>query len=614
MHTPHVNQSKKVKKLYSNISWLIAAIIIASIVFAFPRYDRPQTEATIAWDVSGYYLYLPAVFIYKDLRELNFLPGIIETYHPSHFPDQAYLHSQTSDGSNRMVMKYPLGMALLYLPFFLLAHLVAHFGDFPADGFSYPYQVAILLGSVAIGLVGLWFTKKNLQLFFSDKVTAVTILLIAVGTNFLNYATFDAAMTHLHLFAVFSVLFYLTVRWHENPSWRLSFGIGLCIGLAALVRPTDIIIALVPLFYGIINHNSLQSKISLLAQHWQKLLALVLTVALVGFLQLAYWKYAAGEWIIYSYQEQGFSFLNPHFSNVLFSFRKGWFVYTPLMVMAVIGFVFLAKQRQIFTAILLFFLINTWIVSSWDVWWYGGSLGQRAMVQSYALLAFPLAASLSWLSDKAWKRWLAAPLIIFCILLNLFQTYQAHWGPYEADMMTKAYYLRIFGKTFNNPYDRFLIDTNEYFDESRPNFREIYANNLDDLNLAGLSEEFVLTEPFSFYVNDTLSQSPSVSIPVDEMVSGRWLHISASYYSSKKEWEVWWMPQTVVLFEKEGKVVKEKFIRPFHVLQKNEWRELGLDVKIPEQPFDSVKVFMRNPRTDSNLFMDNLRVGIFDGD
>ena len=45
-------------------AWLFGcAIILAGGLFYYPKWQKPDTEATIGWDVSGYYAYLPAAFI-----------------------------------------------------------------------------------------------------------------------------------------------------------------------------------------------------------------------------------------------------------------------------------------------------------------------------------------------------------------------------------------------------------------------------------------------------------------------------------------------------------------------------------------------------------------------
>ncbi|MBK8444446.1 MAG: hypothetical protein IPL35_13975 [Sphingobacteriales bacterium] len=61
--------------------------------FFYPKWKQSRTEATLSWDVSGYYMYLPAIFIYKDLRHCAFGDDIIQKYYPSPAFEQAYLHN-----------------------------------------------------------------------------------------------------------------------------------------------------------------------------------------------------------------------------------------------------------------------------------------------------------------------------------------------------------------------------------------------------------------------------------------------------------------------------------------------------------------------------------------
>lgn len=593
------------KNHFSRLAFWTSAIAIFMVVLAFPRYNRPGTEATLAWDVSGYYLYLPAIFIYKDLKEVKFLPRIIEQYQPSFAPDQAY-----PVGNGRQVMKYSAGMAVLYLPFFLIAHAIANLTGYPADGFSLPYQVAIHLGGMLVALLGLWFLRKNLLRFFTDQVTGWTVLLLALGTNFFNYATFDAANPHVWLFTLLALVVHFTIRWHERPNFRDAFLMGLCTGLAALVRPTEVLYALVPVLWGLASVRSLRDRVGVFFQNFSHLIVAGATVAAVGFIQLAYWKCVTGEWIVYSYQDQGFSFLHPHFADVLFSYRKGWFVYTPLMLFAVTGFFFLYKKsRALFVPVFLFFLLNTWIVASWDIWWYGGAFGQRAMIQSYPLLAFPLAAFLGWMSGKNWSKWLFGILLAACLSLNLFQTYQAHWGPWEPDMMNRAYYWRIFANVHDSPYDKLLLDTKEGFFGEKKNVRQLYFTDFESItDSVGISTQFARSGSRSAFADPQTPFSHTINLPrPPDMKAGEWLHISAWFFGPQKEWEVWWMPQLVVRFEKGGQSVRERIVRPFRVLNQGEWGEVGMDIRVPEKDFDNIKVFLWNPANRVAMFMDDLK-------
>jgi hypothetical protein len=203
---------------------------------------------------------------------------------------------------------------------------------------------------------------------FSDKTTAITLLLLTLGTNFLLYSSWDAAMTHGYLFALISFLIHNTIKWYKYSNFKYSIGIGLCIGLATLTRPTEIIIGIMPFLWG--GVKSFKSRLKLWEQHFPKLLLIAAIVALIVSIQLIYWKVYSGNWIEYSYQDQGFSWLHPHFWDFTFSYRKRWLLYTPMMTFALVGFYFLFKTyRTIFWVSFTYFLLHFYIGAAWDIWW-----------------------------------------------------------------------------------------------------------------------------------------------------------------------------------------------------------------------------------------------------
>ncbi len=611
------------KSFAQQIFWFCAAILLV-VVLAFPRYARPGTEATLAWDVSGYYLYLPALFIYGDLERVAFLPEIIEKYQPSFSPDQAF----PIENGNQ-VMKYSAGMAVLYSPFFAIGHAAAKLTGYPVDGFSLPYQAAIHLGGVLAAILGLFFLRKTLLRYFPDRTVGWTLLLIALGTNFFNYATFDAANAHGWLFMLLTLLTHLSIRWHERPTLPLALGIGACIGLAALVRPTEILFAIVPLLWGVGSVANLRERLSFFKNNFAHLLAAGLVTGAIGAIQLAYWKYVSGHWFVYSYGDQGFSFLHPHFVDVFFSYRKGWLVYTPLMAFALVGLLLLTPKSEPTEAranpnmmltvhssqltVLLFFLLNTWVVCAWDIWWYGGAFGQRAMVQSYPLLAFPLAAFLVFVDKKNWRKWTFGALMTGCLALNLFQTYQAHWGPWEPDAMNRAYYWRIFAKLENDPWDKLLLDTKEGFFGEKKNVQSLYSNDFEAVaDSLGMSRAFAHSGVWSLAASPTVEYSQSITIPRPASLSaGDWLHIGGWFYGEQLEHDAWRMPQLVVRFELAGQVVRERALRPFRVMQPGQWLEVGMDIRTPHKDFDTIKIFVWNAGSRAGMWLDDLKIETF---
>jgi hypothetical protein len=180
--------------------------------------------------------------------------------------------------------------------------------------------------------------------------------------------------------------------------------------------------------------------------------------------QLLYWHYATGHFFFNSYVEEGFYFSEPHVIKALFGFRKGWLIYTPIMLLSLIGIWLIYKtKKSYFYSILIFTSIYIYVAFSWWCWWYGGSYGQRVMIDIYPILALPLAAFLHWVSDlKKFpkKIWIIA--ISALTLLNLFQTTQAKFNIIHYDSMTFDSYVKAFGVMTNNNEIKKLLQKPDY--------------------------------------------------------------------------------------------------------------------------------------------------------
>ena len=117
--------------------------------------------------------------------------------------------------------------------------------------------------------------------FFSEFVVGTSIILVACATNYLNYTAIDGAMGHNWIFTLFALLIWLTIKFYEKPSYFTSIGIGLCIGFAALSRPTEVLSFLIPVLWGITDKESLLNRLSFFQQHWTKLLAAIIVLSLI---------------------------------------------------------------------------------------------------------------------------------------------------------------------------------------------------------------------------------------------------------------------------------------------------------------------------------------------
>ncbi len=391
----------------------------------------------IYWDIISYYGYLPATFIYGDVT-LGFLKTSKED-----FGDKFWAEDAPNGGK---VQKMSMGLAILYSPFFFMAHITAKLLHYEADGFSVPYRIFLLLSSVFYLVVGLHFLRKLLLRYFSEMVTSITLFSIVIGTNLFYYVAYEGPMSHCYSFAAFAVLAYLTVKWYESPTYKLTIFIGLLLGLIILIRPTNIVVLF---FFALFNIQSMKDlglriRFFLTSPHT---LIFAACIFLVWLPQLIYWKTVTGQWLFYSYIKGGLYFDNPHIINGLLSYRKGWLLYTPLMAFALVGIIFLRKQlKAFFLPVLVFTLINIYTILSWWCWWYGGCLGMRPFIDSYSILAIPLAALLTWiLGQKTILKTAGISLIVLFTIYGRFVTKQYCNGAIHWDSMSRAAFWDSFG-------------------------------------------------------------------------------------------------------------------------------------------------------------------------
>ncbi len=441
-----------IHRLFSNRGlpdWIIAIILGLSVWYSIDIEYWKRTDRIIAQDVLHYYAYLPAVFIYQDI-ELKYV-----TENPSAYQNKVWpIHSQL--GKNTIVTT--MGMSIMYTPAFLTTRIYMLLtGQGEDDGYGPPYRLGLIIGTLVYLLFALILLKKLLLKFFSTVVVAITLLIVVPGTNLFHYATAEATMTHANSFFLYAAFLYLTVLWHEKPSFRLSILLGLVSGMIALVRPTNAIIGLVFIFWDVKSLESLKDKALFFVKNYKWLMTLLAFAVLIWVPQIVYWKTMTGLYFFNGYgSDQGFFFNNPQIFNNLFSYRKGWLVYTPVMILAFIGIVIMfRKLKGIAVPLIIFTLLNVYIISSWWAWWYGGGFGLRAYVESYALYAVGFAAFVQWVIDR--RKWIVTLpvmlIIVAFIALNLFQTRQYYFGSIHYVGMTKEAYWHSFLKL--KPYGKF---------------------------------------------------------------------------------------------------------------------------------------------------------------
>jgi hypothetical protein len=320
-------------------------------------------------DGLGYWKYLPGLFIDKDLSFRN---------------------------------KYTIGVALMEVPFFLAAHVSAILINVnKADGYSLPYQLSSLMATMFYSNLGLIFTYKSLRKFYSVKTSAITLAVIAFSTGLFFYTFAGANFSHVFSFCTIAIFLYYVYKSYETARIKDHIVVGLLLGVIACCRVPNAVVVLIYIFYGINSPSDFIEKTKLRKTYLQFAASFISFLSVFS-LQMLYWKYAFGSFIINSYYDinsldaQGFLYLfNPQIYNVLFSLWRGLFIWHPIYLFMFVGFYFFYKdknQRYHLFGMGVFLILYLWITSSWWCWWYGWSFGQRSFNDILTILALPLAA------------------------------------------------------------------------------------------------------------------------------------------------------------------------------------------------------------------------------
>ena len=424
-----------------NLSAIVCLGIILSLFASNMVIHRWKNEnRVIESDVTYYYLYLPAAFIYHDIG-FTFLEHRFQ-----HYPKFAPVETETG----KYMSKVSMGVAIMYSPFFFVAHTLSEPLGFEPDGYSLIYRMVLSFGTIVYFGIALLFLRRFLLKYFEDKVVAITILALTYGTNLLFYLLEEPLMSHAYSFTLFALFVFYTDLWYREKNFKSSVGLGLIGGLIVLVRPTNALLLIFFVLYGVKSFRDLRSRFFELVQNWNWLSLIMLIVFLWWIPQMFYWHEVAGKHWVFSYSaDERFFFGHPHIIKGLFGFRKGWFLYNPVMIFAMAGIVLSYRfYREFFWPVLIYFTVMVYLLMSWWSWWFGGGLSIRAFIDFYPVLAIPLAISIQrMLYQTKWKKVVLLSVFLVFALKGTHYTMQMHYGGLHYDSNTKESYLSNFFHT-----------------------------------------------------------------------------------------------------------------------------------------------------------------------
>ena len=423
-----------------SISTIAIAVImvIALFVSSNIKWGKNRWNDIYKDDAKGYYSYLPAVFIYHDLN-FNFYDSIEN----KHFLSNIFDYRKNIN--NIWINKYYCGTAVCQAPLFILTYAIGTCKGHKYDGYEKPFAIAISISTLIFLLISLFFLKKFLELYEIKKWDNALVLLASVfGTNALYYVTESPGMSHIYSMAFVCLFLFSAKKYFISFEKKYFLWLLFSSAFIFLIRPINLLIALsIPVLAGDIKTLKFAFN-SLIKNKLSTLLSLIIFLIIIS-IQFIIYKIASGHFVVYSYSNEGFKFTELNIINFLFSYKKGLFLYEPLLFVSLIcGSFYLWKVRKYeLLTFFIFFFVTVYVLSSWWMWWYGGSFGCRVFIEFIPMFALMLGISLNSCKNRKWKITLTTTVIVL-ILFTQIQLYQYHCGLIHWEDMNYERYWNVF--------------------------------------------------------------------------------------------------------------------------------------------------------------------------
>ncbi len=385
----------------------------------------PLVNAHIRSDGNEYYAYLRSIAVDHDL----------------HFDDE-YAHGedtfqellsgelgQLPTGYRRNLAS--VGPAMMWAPFYAIGDITArvlssHGHPVATDGYSWPYLWSCAIGTALYAFLGLWLAYRLALRYTSPGAAFLATVAIWLASSLPVYIYF--LPFHAHGVATFAVAWFLwnwiAVRDGGGP-WRwLIWGVS-----AGLATTTHYLNGLVLLVAGVELLLQLARSRAIHVATLRK--AIVFGIGLAAMLLPG----LVVRWIIEGspfgtgYGGDLFYWHDPRLWVVAFAAEHGAFLWTPVLLFAAVGILWLCWRTPLVGIVLALFTGTFYYVVAAYRGWHGhSSYGNRFLTALTPVFVLGLAALIHGLIGAgSRRRWAAAwSVVVLLVLWNVGFMFQ--WG------------------------------------------------------------------------------------------------------------------------------------------------------------------------------------------
>lgn len=300
-------------------------------------------------------------------------------------------------GTDRLSNDWPPGSGWALGPMVLLPRILAH-------GWVLLLMVLPVL---------LWWRIAG-----GDRAPRIAgLIALIAGTPWLFYGFSGPFFSHGVSFAVcsaFLLLWMMVQRSAEDPTrgrhaWLL---LGLLLGFAAMVRPQNVLLAVV--FLPQIFHR----ERAFFAEPRSLVLGAGGALLAVTPLLLSWWALYGSPFALPKAEE--LRWLSPAIGELLFSDFHGLLPWTPVYALAVVGLLVLLRREPVIAAgLLLAFFLQVYVNAANLVWWGGGSFGNRRLLDSAIIVPIGVAALFRCSEDRR-LRIAILMAVVLCALWTMW--------------------------------------------------------------------------------------------------------------------------------------------------------------------------------------------------
>ena len=349
-----------------------------------------------------------------------------------------WVYGSTPTGYVRNMM--PIGPALLWAPLFLcLAFGVwaasALGSTYPLDGYARLFQASAgLTGVLAAGL-GTWLAYRAATTICSARAAIFSTLGLWLSSSAIYYSVISPTYSHAASMLAVSAFWFVWLRTLSSHQLSRYAMLGALCGAAALMRWQDALLLVVPCIDA--TWHVRQSGI----QKWLSRIAVCVLCAAIAFSpQMLVWATLYGAPLTIP---QGGDFMrwgSPALVAVLFDDHHGLLSWTPIIALALAGFVPLIRRAPVVgVAAIVFFAASWYVNAAASDWWAGEAFGSRRFLSCFPIFVLAFAALLDrWRVSAASAAAIAAVFtgLTFLLLLQyqMFMHGRRDIAPYPSGL------------------------------------------------------------------------------------------------------------------------------------------------------------------------------------